>query len=349
MAKRGLLLLSGLLLIILQMPVKSAFAADIEINENTFPDLYFRHYIGFAADTNSDGKLSDQERKEVISLDVGESSEYHLLYEYPMATTLAGIEYFPDLEVLDCSNNGLAELDITKNQKLKELYCNMNNLDKLDISKNTKLEVLDCSNNSLITLNLHNNKKITRLAAGSNKLKKLNVRKQKNLTELYCENNQLKKLNVSQNRKLLTLSCYENKIKILDLRQSRSLDYLSCFQNEIGRLDLRNNHLLQHLYCGKNQIVTGNLQLSAVQLNNYNVSEQTKKVKVKKIKKGKKGYLVPLSGIEKTNPIIKLSKGRITSKGIRLNGKKLPKKITYEFNMFNDGKKRTKVTIKLKK
>lgn len=346
MTKKILFFIAGLLLAVLQMPAKSTFAADIQINENNFPDLYFRHYIGFSFDTNQDGKLSDMEREQVISLDVGESSEYHLLYEYPMATTLSGIEYFPNLEILDCSNNGLAELDISRNQKLKELYCNMNNLDKLNVSKNTKLRVLDCSNNSLITLHLQNNSNLTQLSAGSNKLKKLNVSKQKNLIKLYCGQNKLKKLNVSQNRKLLTLSCYENKIKSLDLRQNKSLDYLSCFQNCIRRLDLRNNHLLQYLYCEKNQIITGNLQLSAVQLNTYNVSGQTKKVKVKK---RKKGYLVPLTGIERTNVIQKLSKGRITSKGIRLNGKKLPKKITYEYNMFNDGKKRTKVVLNLKK
>ena len=54
-------------------------------------------------------------------------------------TDLIGIDKLINLEILDCYNNQLTELDLSKNIKLEYLYCHNNKLTELDITKNIKL------------------------------------------------------------------------------------------------------------------------------------------------------------------------------------------------------------------
>ena len=61
--------------------------------------------------------------------------------------SLKGIEYFTALEELNCNNNELTELDISKNTALTELNCGSNQLKSLDVSKNTALTYLYCYGN----------------------------------------------------------------------------------------------------------------------------------------------------------------------------------------------------------
>ena len=124
------------------------------------------------------------------------------------------------------------------------------------------------------------------------------------------------------------------------------MDTLYCNGNKIRKLDLKGNHLLQTLNCEKNELLMGNLNIAFSTLEFVSCSKQSAKIQVKRIKNG---YLIPINGKNKTNVLTNLSKGEITNKGIRIKGKKIPKKITYEYNMFTDETKKTKVTIYLKK
>ena len=337
----------------------------VKINEKNFPDMYFRYYIKNSFDKNEDNKLSAKERKSVKKIDVGDASKYQLLYEYPKAETLKGIEYFPNLEVLDCSDSELSSLNISKNKKLRTLYCNMNSLDKLDLSAAKNLRKLNCSDNYIDSLKISGNKKLTQLFCDGNQLEKLDVKKNKKLVklsvtdnkmkklkvenlkklkELYCDRNQLTTLKVTENRKLVTLNCCDNKIKKLFLKKNKKLDYLACSENRLRKLNLSQNRLLQYLYCDKNQMVSGNCQIGSRQLENYKVSKQTRKIKVER--KGQR-YFIPLPNLLKTNALSGLSQGRVTAKGIWIEGNKCPDQITYEYNMFTDGKVKTKVVLKL--
>lgn len=281
-----------------------ARAAMVTINEKNFPDLYFRAYVEAELDKNGDGKLDHGERMAVKELDVGETSEYRLAYEYLPAESVKGIEYFPNLETLDCFGSMLDHLDVSKNKKLRTLRCQTNVLTKLDVSKNKKLTLLN------------------------------------------CRDNQLKKLNVSKNRKLTRLYVSGNRIRKLNVTRLTKLQELSADQNRLRKLDVKNNHLLHYLSCADNQIVTGNFGIGRKELDYVNVERQSRRIRVKK-RKG--GYLVPLPGITGTNVLSRLSKGKAGNKGILIRGKKLPKKITYQYNMFTNGKKKTKVTLYLKK
>lgn len=344
----------------------NAGTEQLKINAKNFPDMYFRYYIRNTFDINNDKKLSLAERNKVKKIDVGENSEYQLEYEYPKAETVKGIEYFPNLEELDCSESGLSSLDISRNKKLRELYCNGNNLEKLNVSKNKELQKLNCSDNDISSLKIgankklrqlfcdenqlkklevKKNKKLVELSVSNNKLKKLKIEKLKKLKELYCDTNRLTSLKLSKNRNLITLNCSYNKLKKLQLKKNKKLDYLACSGNRISKLDLSKNRLLQYLYCDKNRMVTGNCRMGSSQLENAKISVQTKKIKVRK---KKEQYFVPLSNLNNTNALTRLSHGKVGQKGIWIKGKKCPVRITYEYNMFTDGKKKTKVVLELK-
>ncbi len=358
-------------LIVLVIPflfrTSKADAKSVKIDEDNFPNDYFMVYIRSKFDTNDDGKLSEKERNAVTEIDVGEASEYQLGLEYPGPDTVKGIEYFPNLEKLDCSSgciqkldvsqntklirldcsdNSLYKLNVEHNKKLKYLYCSGNRLKVLNVSANKKLEELFCSGNELTCIDVSGNRQLETLLVSNNKLMVLDLKKLKKLIEICCGGNRLKHLDVTHNRKLVTLECNENKLTSLDVSRNKKLDYLHCGDNKISKLNLSNNKMIETFRCDNNCLITGNVKLTYTQLERVEATTQKATIRCKKIGKY---YYIPLSGVLKTNEITNLSYGKITEKGIRVKKKNLPKKITYEYNMFTDGDYMTKVTIKVKK
>ena len=340
---------------------------SIDIDMDTFPDDDFRLYVEYAFDTNRDGKLSDAERRVVKEINIGEYSEYKLGLECNNAVSLKGIEYFPNLEKLDCSQNSIEKLDVSKLKNLKELRCNNNLIRKLNVKNNSKLKLLNCAGNKLKEINLSKNinllefsarenkiskldlsanKKLNFISVTQNKLQKIVLTSQNKLKEFYCARNRIKHLDLKHNKKLKSLDCLNNKIEELDIKHLSQLDYLRCSNNKLKKLDLRKNKLLTRLYCDKNSLISGNLHISYTQLEDCEYIHQRRTIKVKKIGRY---YYVPIGNFNRTNVVTELSAGKITDRGIRLKGKKIPKKITYQYNMFNDGSQKTKVTITVKK
>lgn len=115
----------------------AAETGSIPINSTHFPDDHFIAYVELRCDKDGDGTLSQAELDGVTELYVA----------YANIKDLTGIELFPNLEKLDCKNNNLTRLDVSKNTKLTKLYCEFNQLTSLDLSKNTALDTLDCSGN----------------------------------------------------------------------------------------------------------------------------------------------------------------------------------------------------------
>jgi Leucine-rich repeat (LRR) protein len=57
-----------------------------------------------------------------------------------------------ELEALVCEENGIINLDLSKNTNLIELRCRGNQLTSIDLRKNQALQVFDCEYNGLINL-----------------------------------------------------------------------------------------------------------------------------------------------------------------------------------------------------
>lgn len=69
---------------------------------------------------------------------------------------LTGIADFINLANLNCSNNVLANLDLSANTTLTTLNCAVNQIDNLNLSSNSALTSLVCNENSLTLLNIQN-------------------------------------------------------------------------------------------------------------------------------------------------------------------------------------------------
>ena len=159
----------------------TAFAQEtsVEINETNFPDATFRGIV-MAYDTDGDNVLSDSEIEQVTLINCHEKD----------IASLKGIEFFTALEKLNCRDNRLSSLDVSKNTALKELSCSSNQLSGLDVSKNTALEGLNCSDNQLSFLDLRNNTALKELDCDNNRLGFLDVSNNTSLGDFACSKNQ---------------------------------------------------------------------------------------------------------------------------------------------------------------
>ena len=83
-------------------------------------DPKFIEYCLTYFDTDNNGQLSMKEAEQVTRIDFTDMGLN--------LTSLSGIEYFTNLEWLDCENNSLTELDLSYNITLNQLYCSKNQL-----------------------------------------------------------------------------------------------------------------------------------------------------------------------------------------------------------------------------
>lgn len=207
---------------------------DVRIDPAHFPDAKFLEYVK-QFDTDGNGSLSQAELEKVT-----------VIYVLGMGIKdLTGIEFFPELEDLDCSENQLTQLDVSKNPKLKRLVCYENKLTSLDVSGNTSLTELHCYTNQLTSLNLGENANLNKLNCVVNRLTSLDLSGNANLTILSCNSNLLTSLDVSNNPNLILLDCERNLLTSLNVSKNTALDTLDCSGNkrslelsDSGRFDL---------------------------------------------------------------------------------------------------------------
>lgn len=123
-------------------------------------------------------------------------------------TSLAGIEYFTDLETLDCMGNQLTTLDVTKLTKLMFLVCNDNQLTALDVTGLTSLTDLECSDNQLVSLDVSTLEELKILWCHGNKMTALDITNNAYLGDLKCGN--------QQDNQQLTLTLWDTKKEFWD-------------------------------------------------------------------------------------------------------------------------------------
>ena len=98
--------------------------SGVALNEKAFPDAAFRTLLADTADVNGDGQLSTLELRHVSELNCSSHG----------IADLTGIEHFTELVALNCENNKLTALDVSKNTHLSEIYCGGNQLATLDLT-----------------------------------------------------------------------------------------------------------------------------------------------------------------------------------------------------------------------
>ncbi|KFF16229.1 leucine-rich repeat domain-containing protein [Flavobacterium hydatis] len=169
--------------------------------------------------------------------------------------TLLDVSKNVNLRVLDCRFNLLMALDVLGAVNLKELNCSNNNLTALDVSKNVNLTMLNCRSNQLAFLDVSRSLNLNEFWCNSNQLTSLDVSKNLNLEELICFENKLTSLDVSNNLNLTFLGCSFNQLTFLDVSKNVNLKELNCTDNLLTSLDTSKDVKLSYLYCSENQLL----------------------------------------------------------------------------------------------
>ena len=124
---------------------RSGTTYELKVKQNydveavTIADANFLAALVEKHDTDGDGILSTKEASEIRKI---ECSGKGIKSMAELAT------YFTEITYLDCSDNELTELDVTKLTKLEYLDCSGNDLSELDIQRLQKLATLDCTDNA---------------------------------------------------------------------------------------------------------------------------------------------------------------------------------------------------------
>lgn len=248
---------------------------SVEINSTNFQDTDFQNYVK-QYDKDGNDSLSLEERNKVTTIELPDDS---------YCPTMKGIEYFPELVTLKCSNTHMRSLDVSKNLKLETLWCVWNNLTQLDVSKNKELKELQCGYNNLTTLNVSQNEALELLSTNEmrSKLNSLDVSYNKALKHLECKKNGLTSLDVSSNKALEQLVCDGNPLTELDVSKNDKLTRLicrrcgltslkfgsavssmECDENQLTELDISQNTKWTDLRCGDNKLTSLSFNENAV-------------------------------------------------------------------------------------
>jgi hypothetical protein len=218
----------------------------IKITKKRFPDTGFRKYVSEIIDKDSNGYLSKGEIYATISIGCG-VDEYEEEFTWKIKS-LKGIEFFTELQYLNCSGMKLKELSLSKNTKLYSLRCDNNHLKKLDISHNSELKALICNHNELSEIDLSNNGKLVLLQLDYNNLNELILCNNPDLEQVWCSYNKIMNIKLSGCNKLKELYCWKNNLTTIDFSTNSELQIVDLSSNyDITELDISQNKKLVSL------------------------------------------------------------------------------------------------------
>jgi len=201
-------------------------------------DDNFKAYLMQNFDLNKDGIISEREAAEVKKMNC---SGMRII-------NLEGIQYFPNLEELDCSGNYLyLSIDVSRNPKLKKLNCSNSGIIELDVSKNLSLETLICASDYWLgrLQSIQINPALKQLRIINHGMSLLDFSGHQSLKELYCWGNELVSLDVSRSV-LEKLFCQPNQVISINANGCTSLKWI--FGN--GNIELIDCASLEELFLG---------------------------------------------------------------------------------------------------
>ena len=112
-------------------------ARDVAITLSDIDNERLRSYLSDVADSDSDGLISDEEAGRVTSL--GEVDDSGSVTDGGVSgmgfDDVGFISSFKNLETLVCEDNGLDQIDLSRNPAIKVLCCRGNNLTSLSVPK----------------------------------------------------------------------------------------------------------------------------------------------------------------------------------------------------------------------
>lgn len=216
----------------------------MDIGVINFPDKVFKKHLVTYYDQDGDGEISLREALNIKGIDCSKKG----------IKSIAGIEFFSNLESLNCSKNEIETIDLSYNHQLKYLYCFDNfSLSELNIQSNSMLIALYCRACCLESLDCSPNKELKILSCGFNPIKKMNLCHNTKIEHLYLRRCGLEELELKNFKNLEFLNCSENNIQELRLYGCKKLTHLDCSCNSlIDDLYIGDNINLKYLDCRRN-------------------------------------------------------------------------------------------------
>ena len=215
---------------------------DIAIDSSHFPDVIFREYVSRVIDIGGDGILTEEERNNILSIDVRNNK----------ISDLSGIQYFPYLNTLICYNNIITSIDVSMLDYLTELSCSYNNIHSIIL--NESLKYLDCYANEISDLNVRNCINLKKLECETNKLSSLDLTNCNKLEFVSCGDNRIKNLKIGKNSHLSKIDCAYNDLSSLDVSKCNRITTIVCDHNKLRKIKLGTNSLLSVLMCSANKL-----------------------------------------------------------------------------------------------
>ena len=156
-------------------------------------------------------------------------------------TSLAGVEDFPNLQILNLTGNAVDSINISQNLEIERLYLNFNSLKKLDTSNNEKL----------LEVSIDNNEEVL----------EVDFSKNLEIENISVPNIGLTSLDVSNNTKLTFLSIGGNNIESIDLSGLNALVHFKANFNTLQTVEFTDNTLLETISIDGNEI-SGTIDVS---------------------------------------------------------------------------------------
>lgn len=222
----------------------------ILLDAKLFPDANFRAAVAAKVGV-AEGEIIPYSNK------VWPQNNWMSGFKSKHITSIKGIEYFPQVSMLDVSGNDFTTLDTGDINILTTLYCNNNTQPlTLDVSRNAGLKILDCYTSKMESLDVTHNSILERLNCDDNKLTEIDVTHNPKLNYLSINKNQLTALDVTHNPELTMLAFHTNKVaNTVDVSHNTKLQTLSFYNNHtITSIDLYANVALEYLYSFGNKL-----------------------------------------------------------------------------------------------
>ena len=232
--------------LIVFLAVRSSRRTWTAVDAQSFPDESLRTLIERQIPHRHKGYLTEEELLAVKTLDCSRAE----------VADLTGIGLFENLEELNCSENAIETIDLSRNRALVSLDCSENRLTALDVSGNPDLRVLKCNDNAIEGLDVTQNPALVDLQCYCNPIGSIDVTNNPALEKLDAWQAGFTKLDVSNNPKLTYLNCDYGGLIELDLSGNPDITVLYCAFNQLTSLDVSNLTGLVLLSCGNNRLET---------------------------------------------------------------------------------------------
>lgn len=232
------ILAAFLLLLCCSCASRQMSSSDKVITVARVTDENFRSFLfenGYAKPYQGTLKGLDRFTKQeewVESTQMGRSTQLIDCHRMDIAS-LDGIELFPNLVILICSENPISRLDLRHNPKLKQLIAIVTPLRTLDISCNPNLKVLNISYHHLRKLDVSHNPQLEELlcifAPG---ITSLDLSNNPQLSRLYIRATQMQLVDLRGNPAFHALHALDTPLEYIIVSPQHNLDSITASVEE---------------------------------------------------------------------------------------------------------------------